>query len=353
MSRESAQLFATDKKHKIKPQAYSQTVSILSFTQPVLVESQLRRDPVAVKIGEHALTIARSSRGVFAYPERCPHRGTRLVHAHNDDGRLVCPYHGWSVSFDGQVRKPNQTQSECHLQVHRLERAFGSYWLVDPTIPVPISAPPRHTFCGSMQFDLSAPYHVVLDNFNEGSHTPFVHSVLGPNPNDLHRIHFEWKNEADCVLTHYDGPQRHNLLFFAMAPFRELHWSITWKTFFAPTYMQYDSKWYHPKTGRVLTENRVYYYLVPKGLERTSLHAFIFVKAPAWLAWLTPAVKLVSRLITANQVLEDERFYPKIADLPHSFKGLRLEATDHPVVAIRRRANAEYLGRSGDTKTSQ
>ena len=93
------------------------------------------------------------------------------------------------------------------------------------------------------------------------------------------------------------------------------------------------------------TENRVYYYIVPKGEGHTSLHAFIFVKAPWWAAWFSPAVRLASRLITANQVLEDERFYPKIADLPESFKGLRLEATDHPVVAIRKRAEAEYLGR--------
>ncbi len=320
-------------------------MSILRFTQPVLVARKLGRKPVAVKIGEHGLTIARASNGVFAYPERCPHRGTRLVHASNDDGRLVCPYHGWSVDSQGQARKPNQTQPECQLTVHTLQLAFGSYWLVEPERPVPIVAPPEHTFCGSMQFDLSAPYHVVLDNFNEGSHTPFVHSLLGPHPKDLPRAHFEWKNEADHVLTHYDAPQRRNLMFFAMAPFRELHWSISWKTYFAPTYMQYDSKWYHPKTGRVLTENRVYYYIVPKGEGHTSLHAFIFVKAPWWAAWFSPAVRLASRLITANQVLEDERFYPKIADLPESFKGLRLEATDHPVVAIRKRAEAEYLGR--------
>ncbi len=334
-------------KHKRKQLSHTaRSVNLTRFTQPLVTANRLSRKPVAVKIGEHAFTIARSSRGVFAYPERCPHRGTQLVHATNDDGRLVCPYHGWSVDCEGSARKPNQSATECQLPVHKLERHFDSYWLVNPDMPVPISAPAEHTFCGSLQFNLSAPYHVVLDNFNEGSHTPFIHRLLGPNSADLHRVTFDWQNQADHVHTTYDAPQKNNLLFFSLSPFRNLHWSIAWKTFFAPTYMQYDSRWYEPKSGRVLTSNRVYYYIIPSGGERTSLHAFIFVKAPTWAAWFTPGVKLVSRLIAANQVLEDERFYPKIADLPESFKELRLEKTDHPVVAIRKRANLEYLGKT-------
>ena len=229
-------------------------MNLLRFTQPVLAAHRLGRKPVATSIGEHGLTIARSSKGVFAYPERCPHRGTRLVHAANDDGRLVCPYHGWSVDSDGQVRKPNQSAVECQVPVHKLELAFGAYWLVRPDQPVPICAPPEHAFCGALQFDLSAPYHVVLDNFNEGSHTPFVHSVLGPSPRDVHRAHFEWSNEPEYVLTKYDAPQRRNLLFFAMAPFQELHWSIAWKTYFAPTWIFHrDPKvWTRWRLGRTI-----------------------------------------------------------------------------------------------------
>ncbi len=322
------------------------TQNLLRFTQPLLTARRLGRRPVSVRVGDVAFTIARSDRGVFAYPERCPHRGTQLVHSNNQDGVLTCPYHGWSVDSDGQVRKPNQGAVECQVPVHKLELAFDSYWLVKPEMPVPIVAPTDHRFCGSLQFELSAPYHVVLDNFNEGSHTPFIHRLLGPSPKDLHRVKFDWANEADHVRTEYDAPQKGNPLFWALSPLRQLHWGIEWKTYFGPTYMQYDSKWYEPKSGRVATRNRVYYYIIPHGPERTSLHAFIFVKAPWWAAWFGPAVRQVSRLVTSNQVLEDQRFYPKIADLPESFKGLRLEKTDHPVVAIRKRANAEYLSPS-------
>ncbi len=330
-------------------------MSLTRFTQPLMVDRRLGARPVVVEVGAEKLTVARTGDGVFAYPERCPHRGTPLVHARVAGGRLVCPYHGWSVDPRGQVRRAAAAdQVECTVPVRKLELAFGSHWLVEPGSPVPVAAPAGHEFCGSLEFTLSAPYHVVLDNFNEGSHTPYVHRLLGPAPSRLGEVRFEWRNDADSVFTRYDAPQRMNPLFRLLSPLAPLNWHIEWRTYFGPTYMQYDSRWYEPKSGRVVTQNRVYYYLIPRGADRTALHAFIFVEAPKWARWCKPVVRWVSRLITANQVLEDQRFYPKIAGLPESFKGLRLEPTDHPVVTIRKRAQAEYLrtpsGGDGDAQ---
>jgi nitrite reductase/ring-hydroxylating ferredoxin subunit len=50
-------------------------------------------------LGEE-IVVMRTRRGVFAFANRCPHRGRRLADATARRGALVCPGHGWRFRLD-------------------------------------------------------------------------------------------------------------------------------------------------------------------------------------------------------------------------------------------------------------
>jgi vanillate O-demethylase monooxygenase subunit len=195
-------------------------------------------------------------------------------------------------------------------------------------------------FCGSDGYVLSAPFHVVLDNFNEGTHTPFVHGVTGPTPDQWDAVSFDWSDQPDHVAIHYQGPQRNHLVFHG----QELTWDIAWRTYFAPVHMVYESAWFppgRPEAPRLRLRHA--YFIAPLGAERTRFHAFTFAAFDAYPRALHGLLGLFARRLTRNQILEDERFYPLIRDLPRSFHGLHLERYDQPLFRIRTRADAEYF----------
>ena len=60
----------------------------------------------AVQIGSQSLIVTRSSDGLRAFHNTCRHRGARLCSSEQGrfrNGRIVCPYHTWTYSLDGQL----------------------------------------------------------------------------------------------------------------------------------------------------------------------------------------------------------------------------------------------------------
>ncbi len=68
-------------------------------------ERELRRDrPLRARLFGIGIVLFRQRDGaVAALIDQCVHRGTRLSAGKVDDGRLVCPYHGWRYDGDGRV----------------------------------------------------------------------------------------------------------------------------------------------------------------------------------------------------------------------------------------------------------
>ena len=68
-------------------------------------------DFVSKMIGYEPVLVVRDDDGVLhAFANMCPHRGTVIVKGSgNCESRLICPYHGWSFSPDGELRAiPNE-----------------------------------------------------------------------------------------------------------------------------------------------------------------------------------------------------------------------------------------------------
>ena len=261
----------------------------------------------------------------YLAPSECSHRGSSLKDASvcTHSAALVCPYHG------------KKTRAE-----QKLFEYLGILWTRDPQNY--FLEAKDYVFCGSHSFTLNAAYHVVLDNFNEGSHTAHAHRLLGPAPEQTSDIQFTWHTEPDHLFIEYIGPQRKNFLFYGLNRMRLIDWHISWKAYFHSSHMAYRSKWLDHNTGKkVLSENLNYYFINPIDESTTELTALVFIRPAAWMRFFIPIVKKVSLLLTANQIEEDITLYKKIGKIPKNFKS-QSDKFDEPLAVLRQKMDSLF-----------
>ncbi len=73
-----------------------------NYWYPIILASELRRKPKAVRLLGHDIVLFRDAGKLFALEDRCPHRGVKLSLgqcSYKGSGTISCPYHGWT--FDG------------------------------------------------------------------------------------------------------------------------------------------------------------------------------------------------------------------------------------------------------------
>jgi phenylpropionate dioxygenase-like ring-hydroxylating dioxygenase large terminal subunit len=119
-----------------------------------------------------------------AVKDRCPHRTAQLSGGWVDEGKLVCPYHGWAFAGTGEcVRVPQQPINGPRpfgVAAYRCEERYGYAWvaLEEPLFPIPDIPETRssdyrkiHEFT---EIWACAPLRIVENSF-DGSHISFVH----------------------------------------------------------------------------------------------------------------------------------------------------------------------------------
>ena len=83
---------------------------------PVVASRELGTIPVRVSFDDTALVLFRDRGGrAAALLDRCPHRLAPLSAGRvREDGRLACPYHGWSFDGEGRGRSPSEPErTDC------------------------------------------------------------------------------------------------------------------------------------------------------------------------------------------------------------------------------------------------
>jgi phenylpropionate dioxygenase-like ring-hydroxylating dioxygenase large terminal subunit len=147
-----------------------------------------------VRLLGRELVLWREGSGVLhAWPDRCPHRGTRLSIGRLADDQVICAYHGWRFAASGRCvhfpALPELTPpaSAC-IRSYRAEEHYGLVWvcLGEPAagvLPFPEYANPRlrKVLCGPYEVMTSGPR--IVENFLDMAHFPFVHAgILGEEP---------------------------------------------------------------------------------------------------------------------------------------------------------------------------
>lgn len=149
--------------------------------------------------GESLIVVRRADGAVRAFYNVCRHRGTRLCEAAegNFEGRILCPYHGWTYGLDGRLLgAPHMegiefSRQDYPLHAVRCELWDGHVFLHFGKQTKPLArqlADLPGKFAGwrmeelrlgrRIVYDVKANWKLVVLNYNECLHCPLVHPGL-------------------------------------------------------------------------------------------------------------------------------------------------------------------------------
>ena len=134
----------------------------------------------------------RSGAGIHCWHDLCIHRGAKLSLGKVSNCRVVCPYHAWEYSSDGQcVRIPSHPDqpppAKARAQVYHARERYGLVWV---SVGEPAGDVPTFVFGDDPAFRLmpAGPYVFraqgprVVENFLDVAHLGFVHAGLLGDP---------------------------------------------------------------------------------------------------------------------------------------------------------------------------
>lgn len=320
----------------------------LDFWHPVALSRQLRRRPLSVRLLDTPLVVFRTSRGVGALHDVCPHRGMRLSAGKVTGGRLQCPYHGYTFDGQGCGRSPATPRRSIQAPaLDALERC-GAIWVKrrDSHATMP-QWTRRLDIDITLSATVGAPLELVMDNFSEVEHTPTTHAFLGYRQQDMPHVTTELKLTEDTVRVVNIGPQKpmpaivRRLIGFSPGdPFVD-----DWTTWFEPPHAVYDHYWLNPGTGEPRADRLITaVHFNPVDARTTQVMSFTTAHGPRsanvfWRLALRPAM----RAIVGLEVARDQAMLERLADHGTELKGRKLSRFDKPLAENRKRLNAKYF----------
>jgi len=147
--------------------------------------------PLATKLLGEDVVLWRSSDGVHAWEDRCPHRGVPLSRGQIGGDCLACPYHGWRYDRAGDCvhvpSAPDLPPPRARVRVFPANERNGLIWasLGRPGHGVPDF--PEWSDAAFATFQ-AGPYQYAgnafrtVENFFDTAHLPFVHPNLNGMP---------------------------------------------------------------------------------------------------------------------------------------------------------------------------
>ncbi len=215
----------------------------------------LGRKPVALKFLGRELVLFRTRAGALGVlPDCCPHRGMRLSKGRVNDGRLVCPYHGWRFDPNGQGESPGSPRLQVCTPHFDVAEHEGMIWVKDPegTGVLPSLRHDGYQLLHLAYVPLRAPVESLMENFTEIEHTGTAHAQFGYDGNRMDEVQFEAEADADTVHIRVNGPQKPlwPMSRWAMGVRKGDRLCFDWTTRFAPLRAEADFWWEDPRTGQ-------------------------------------------------------------------------------------------------------
>lgn len=316
---------------------------------PVLRASRLRRGPVRVEIGGVGYALWRDHAGVpHALVDRCPHRHAPLSAGFvRPDGRLACGYHGWHFDGAGEGRSPAVPNlARCSATAFQIVDHHGWLWIaradVAPT-RLPVLAADGYQLVGTYGVRAPAPLHVVVDNFSENEHTPYVHGRLGWRERDAPEVTVDVRCLPDRTEVAYAAPQRASALLPIVLVKDGDTFHNEWVTRFSPVHSIYSLSWSDPVThARRPFSLRVAVCFVPETEHRTHIVSFLFSRLEGRHRIPRRVLDTAALAMGWKEVWDDARWVKRIADTQVGFEGMRLTRFDKPLAHGRKLMDAIY-----------
>ncbi len=265
--------------------------------------------------------------------DRCPHRHAPLSAGWvGPDGRLACQYHGWNFDGAGCGRSPTIVDLNSQVPHLAVVERQDFVWIAGPHVSpetIPGADSPDFQFADGFSELFPAPLHVAFDNFSEDEHTPFIHHHLGWTPEQATQVEFETKNFPDHCEVRYRAPQRVNLVYVR----RGDRFNNDWRTYYDPPRIHYHLSWTDPTGTKIRPfEMFVLIYFVPETDRTTRVQSILYVKHVGFFQFLRPLTKKAAVWMVKQEVRDDARFMPVVADTPFEMRGMKLCKFDKPLV---------------------
>jgi phenylpropionate dioxygenase-like ring-hydroxylating dioxygenase large terminal subunit len=190
---------------------------LLRWWHPVAWGGDVGEKPYPTVLLGRGLVIWRDANGTArCFRDLCQHRGTALSLGEVDQGRLVCPYHGWAYEPDGrcslipQLPKGQPIPGGARALAFRCEERHGLIWVclapmdLDPMADIPDfpeyqNSDFRHAEIPAYTWQTSAAR--MLENFTDIGHLAWLHdgllgskddTVVPPHDVDVqgHELHY-------------------------------------------------------------------------------------------------------------------------------------------------------------------
>src|SRR4051812_31750952 len=159
------------------------------------LSDELRQQPIQRVVYERPYVLFRDGNGkAGCLPDRCLHRAAQLSKGTCEQGRLVCPYHGWNYDVVGNVVAiPSEGPCEgtpgarlrpnLFLESRPLCEQDGCIWIwLGEGTPQPLTPPWRFPHAADsawasyiMITDFPNEVTHLIENFMDVPHTVFVH----------------------------------------------------------------------------------------------------------------------------------------------------------------------------------
>jgi Rieske 2Fe-2S family protein len=152
------------------------------------------------EVAGESIIVTRDSRGaVCAFYNVCRHRGTRMctVPEGRFDGRIQCPYHGWTYALNGCLMgAPHMGELDFLREEYPLHPVGAEVWDGHVFIHLGKQPEPLAQLLGGLTekfapwgmhelrlhqrivYDVKANWKLIVLNYNECLHCPLLHPVL-------------------------------------------------------------------------------------------------------------------------------------------------------------------------------
>ncbi len=325
---------------------------------PVLEDAALGDAPAQVAVAGRRYVLFRAGprgrRGpVAAFVDECPHRGAPLSQGKVDaEGRITCPYHGWRFGADGAGWCPTQARADCRTAPLVVVARHGALWLGTAradAASIPLfgeygGGANGFRLCGAISRVVDAPLPLVIDNFAEDEHVPYVHTRLGWSHANAGAVLFDCELFDDRTEVKYVGPQRASWVAPLLLLLPGDVFDNRWTHRFDPPRAHYTMRWTSPKGRRRPIALQVAIWFVPATEKTTRVQVFIFaaIDAPGAGA-LFPLVSRAAVALGRRELDDDARLLHMMKDAPISLAGRSLGRYDRAVVHNRKLLDRIYF----------
>lgn len=333
-------------------------MSMLRFWHPVLSSRALPPNrAVGIKVAGREVALFRGDdRQLGAVENKCAHRRMKLSLGRVEQGKLICPYHGWSFTSDGHGESPSAPKIHACVTSYDCAEASGVIWLKARDAPqaLPTLRMDGWDFVGPVFNRVRAPLALVIDNFSEIEHTVTTHPHFGIDREQATEAMVELEIAEDSVTVRNHGPAKMPPLDtrLAAAIRRGDHFHSNYTFHFDPPRSSVAHLWTDPRTGHErMIKYHVVHYFVPEDETATTIVSFGFLKIrrPVLRQFHRLTAWLFRRKLWQT-VEEDVFLLENLADKSPSLEGMKLSRFDSILGLTRERLRRIYYGEreSGD-----